>query len=1481
MPENAPVPTTAPKHTQVAGATELLNIQGVKPVSKDVIAVIAVLREQILHQEAGLRAFRSEFRELLKPFAVVPLCDVVCPTSTQELLSAIRATERTIEDCSAKASFGLQVMQDSLVAIKEHLDSYRADLPELTEQTKAIFMQERELRSSMTLLDHSYTQLNILRAQYEPMLLKEKGFSSRDELIEEVWGAEMQILAISSRWFSAIRFREELTEAADRFATLSSIKEQSQSFQWQQSYFADPYSYHISEKRHDLTTSLTEWLSSIDAECRAARIFYGSKAADGILLTSGILKGVATEARALLRAKLASKILDPDVVLDLEKRAEPLIISMLRKGDATALSTSLEATCEGTPVQFYYALQQVIDLYSYEKVQEMLSLCMMNAQFAGDYFDLSYADLFGSERPLIEKCHISTWRAVQQTLIEVGALSALEVGSFDQLLEQEVLSALMRTSPRTADAAMFAEKALAFYSEKALVVNLLSAFSNASYYLVNHGRGFFASPLGTYIRNLSPETIKGLDSCNVPGLKDALEIICKHGLIFWRPLSQSHGSNGSYEANPVQAELFKSLDKMALWLLEGGQEQQIFAIGSIQALFQSRELLSKADLTTYRAIEQCLQGDFSAEVKTRVCQFIYEHLRRVNSEVGLAQILLMHTVRQSAVECDMAAQGLTYFVRDRNNLGDVLFYALKHNHDAPGVKQALSQLTGISEPELLSAWSMLRYTSELYNGVDLAPYNTDGKFIKGYLHACRIEGGRELLKKFKGYGYIFRPQDVELFASIKDNAEVYEQQIKTIREWAPHFSYQPSLRESAYPQALSPYDVLYGQSFEWTSQNILNLQCLYEQHNKTLPRAASDSFLNNLGGLREQASSDSELAVGRENLLRLLPSIGHTSRDATVLNALADLMNICDPTAQYNEAAQILFECAARVGVDGSMVASRACFKPECITSIDDLKQIAAQIERLYMDGFGDNNMWKITRALLSTSCCESLQTGQALSMIRNFFREFGPYETPLLFSYYVRLSTARPISEDMQRFGILETGHIGIYQLRQRCNDFRKQLLYTRGPVDETPIGIELLSQIARMRESHWHSRQLEEIVQRFNLALIHGDIAPLKAGIVRGRIEVRRLDQRQVADFQFTQESIARFEMLQGEIKNALAITGLAGIQEKLGLAIEGLSREREGFERPLSALERLGDPLGRRAQGRQRQAAALATLSSELSHEILDSGVGAILERLLTWQRHDHPIITPLSRTILFCEILKDQAVRDECSELAAMSMSKHAVELLMNIVSNRVKDELLSTTPLSKGARSRAHEILGVRSFAEELTRLNRLVDTERDHFVLIPNRSIFAELSGQIADACWVRQSNILHRFPRISAVTIVRNEGGKESRVAGAALLIDHKNEDGDGVVIIRGLNPLQSYITRLDAGDFVEQFVEWLAPIARNLGARFIAIPGAEQQSAQSNRPDINAYIDKIYARAKTLQLAPAPENTFNSYDISSTCIVLRDLVT
>ncbi|MEI6517449.1 MAG: hypothetical protein WCN89_02040, partial [bacterium] len=62
MPEIAPMPTTAPKHAQVAGATELLNIQELKPVSKDVIAVIAVLREQILHQEAGLRAFRSEFR---------------------------------------------------------------------------------------------------------------------------------------------------------------------------------------------------------------------------------------------------------------------------------------------------------------------------------------------------------------------------------------------------------------------------------------------------------------------------------------------------------------------------------------------------------------------------------------------------------------------------------------------------------------------------------------------------------------------------------------------------------------------------------------------------------------------------------------------------------------------------------------------------------------------------------------------------------------------------------------------------------------------------------------------------------------------------------------------------------------------------------------------------------------------------------------------------------------------------------------------------------------------------------------------------------------------------------------------------------------------------------------------------------------------------------------------------------------------------
>ena len=138
------------------------------------------------------------------------------------------------------------------------------------------------------------------------------------------------------------------------------------------------------------------------------------------------------------------------------------------------------------------------------------------------------------------------------------------------------------------------------------------------------------------------------------------------------------------------------------------------------------------------------------------------------------------------------------------------------------------------------------------------------------------------------------------------------------------------------------------------------------------------------------------------------------------------------------------------------------------------------------------------------------------------------------------------------------------------------------------------------------------------------------------------------------------------------------------------------------------------------------------------------------------------------------------------------------------------------------------------------------------------------------------------RYPNVTALMFIRNPSDEaRKRIVGACLIMKGRDLNGDTLLIIRGLNPTQNFITQVKAESFVEQLIETtLIPLAKEMGASKIVIPGGASGGAQTNRPTINEYITAKYGTSPCVTLDPeGPDTTFNWYSITNICRIVREI--
>ena len=160
----------------------------------------------------------------------------------------------------------------------------------------------------------------------------------------------------------------------------------------------------------------------------------------------------------------------------------------------------------------------------------------------------------------------------------------------------------------------------------------------------------------------------------------------------------------------------------------------------------------------------------------------------------------------------------------------------------------------------------------------------------------------------------------------------------------------------------------------------------------------------------------------------------------------------------------------------------------------------------------------------------------------------------------------------------------------------------------------------------------------------------------------------------------------------------------------------------------------------------------------------------------------------------------------------------------------------------------------------------------------PNVGAAGYFSRTLVDACW--DFGVTEKRKGLVPYIFATRDSHEIIKLRGGVLLMESELDNGEKVFIIRGMNPLLTYLNTVDEGDFFEGFVDQLEETAEKLGISKIIIPIEEVCGmSQTNRPPMYDYIQKTYGDSKKVRLKSDKATKVNGYSIKKSCVVVRQI--
>lgn len=485
-------------------------------------------------------------------------------------------------------------------------------------------------------------------------------------------------------------------------------------------------------------------------------------------------------------------------------------------------------------------------------------------------------------------------------------------------------------------------------------------------------------------------------------------------------------------------------------------------------------------------------------------------------------------------------------------------------------------------------------------------------------------------------------------------------------------------------------------------------------------------------------------------------------------------------------------------------------------------------------------------------------------------------------------LHNEREIPLEAQRIGVTKTGVKGLEQFGVSCSRISRHLMDVSMPaamleeVKQSDLYQGILQKMYRVDSAEFGDTSdsgIKTLLDYYSQAQADGRIAPLEEHYQSVTVEIATLksDKERV---ELTEDAYDRYAVLREDVTKAIGALETRQAFTHLTHALGGkISEEIMSTRQQLTLLAR-ADQSNKAIEYKNKN---LHAKEAALSTLIAAANDGKYLGK-------DFILRSPADMSSVFNQLEPFDNLHGEMRQLTfawALRKNPHMIEQLKNLsdepgvedlgtmrsfVDQIVNNETFGNYFSDKKIATKFKKLTSVRALDEALIRHQSQATVESQQTLqIMPTRSFSMELSGHVADACWAsKYDSMAEQFPNMTSIILKRGEDGSvNERLVGSAMLIETSDEKGNPVLLLRGVNPIENYINKVQVSDFYNAMTSYCKTIAERKGMRPAIVIDTMSGASGTNRPALHDYMAKMKEHMENVAVDEAT-TTFNGYDVT-----------
>jgi len=487
-------------------------------------------------------------------------------------------------------------------------------------------------------------------------------------------------------------------------------------------------------------------------------------------------------------------------------------------------------------------------------------------------------------------------------------------------------------------------------------------------------------------------------------------------------------------------------------------------------------------------------------------------------------------------------------------------------------------------------------------------------------------------------------------------------------------------------------------------------------------------------------------------------------------------------------------------------------------------------------------------------------------------------------------LTSSDATPEELAELGITKGGQAGIDQLKSVLQKFEESI-FEEGelPTEQIirhPFLRDHLKSITRYNSSQWGSHGDDELM----VLLTSSERASteMDSNYYVADIQIDTKDETARSEFEIPQDAQEEWRAYKVILDRALSIVPTEGpiqwhqfgellkeTQSSIAARTKIMSVGIEKLQAKIIEFETSDKDTSKLANQLSIQQTALTRLSDIDFENVQNLDISKLCLQIGELSSHNSIEKTGLLQTLLVTTALLKAKVEggnlpaelEGANNHLSLDSMYDMADLIGHITNEETWGELFDQV----GGRKQLNTLLSIDALKDAISRSSSIESSGSKAFRFIPTRGPLMELSGHIADSCWAsRYESIAEEFPNFTSVVFVQNPESSSRRLAGACMLIETTSANGEPLLVIRGMNPIQNVISQLDHQSFMDEFTEYARSIAEKQGRRLAIVIDGHSGGSATNRPSLYEYLSKTKPNLQIVRLASKEDTTFNGYDIT-----------